>query len=307
MKKKILFFLGLILFFTISMKLIDISLTYIYGLGDPIIYKYSKIYGYEIKPNQKIKRRGNKIFINNMGMRSSQNWVKNNLKNMNKILFFGDSVTYGGSIVSNKDLFSEKICKLLNNNKSKYICGNYGVNGFSFFSISQLIKYKKIDSDSLIVITLIGNDFTRSFHNIGSQPFWGKKINNFYPALTEILFIFIDRYRNVIKYDFADEDNFFNNNKKYYDDLFLNFTKSLEDKKYIIFYSPSKSEINGSNEYLYFKEKLSSYKNFFDLTEIKFNKKEELYHDHIHLNKMGHKVYADYMSKKIKKIIDENQ
>ena len=38
-----------------------------------------------------------------------------------------------------------------------------------------------------------------------------------------------------------------------------------------------------------------------------FNKKEEIYHDHIHLNKMGHKVYADYMSKKIKKIIDENQ
>ena len=307
MKKKILFFLGLVLFFTMCMKLIDTSLTYIYGLGDPIIYKYSKIYGYEIKPNQKIKRRGNKIFINNMGMRSSQNWVENNLKNMNKILFFGDSVTYGGSIVSNKDLFSERICKLLNNNKSKYICGNYGVNGFSFFSISQLIKYKKIDSDSLIVITLIGNDFTRSFHNIGSQPFWGKKINNFYPALTEILFIFIDRYRNVIKYDFADEDNFFNNNKKYYDDLFLNFTKSLENKKYIIFYSPSKSEINGSNEYLYFKEKLSSYDNFFDLTKIRFNKKEEMYYDHIHLNKMGHKVYADYMSKKIKKIIDENR
>ena len=307
MKKKILFFLGLILFFTISMKLIDTSLTYIYGLGDPIIYKYSKIYGYEIKPNQKIKRRGNKIFINNMGMRSSQNWVENNLKNMNKILFFGDSVTYGGSIVSNKDLFSERICKLLNNNKSKYICGNYGVNGFSFFSISQLIKYKKIDSDSLIVITLIGNDFTRSFHNIGSQPFWGKKINNFYPALTEILFIFIDRYRNLIKYDFADEDNFFDNNKKYYDDLFLNFTKSLENKKYIIFYSPSKSEINGSNEYLYFKEKLSSYDNFFDLTKIRFNKKEEMYYDHIHLNKMGHKVYADYMSEKIKNIIDENR
>ena len=49
---------------------------------------------------------GNTIIINNLGMRSSDNF---NHKNKKKIIFLGDSVTYGGSIVSNNDLFSEKL------------------------------------------------------------------------------------------------------------------------------------------------------------------------------------------------------
>ena len=92
-----------------SLKILDIILAKKYGLGTPVIYKYSNIVGYEIKPNQKLKRLGNEIDINKHGMRSS-NW-RNDIPN--KILFFGDSVTYGGSIVSNSDLFSENVCKIL--------------------------------------------------------------------------------------------------------------------------------------------------------------------------------------------------
>ena len=44
-------------------------------------------------------------------MRTSEKWSEKS--NKNKIIFFGDSVTYGGSIVSNQDLFTSKICKIL--------------------------------------------------------------------------------------------------------------------------------------------------------------------------------------------------
>ena len=136
-QKKILLSVILFSFFIllISIKLIDHFLQKKFGLGKPLIYENSKIYGYNIKPNQDLMRRGNKIAINNLGMRSSSKWVNNN---RNKIIFFGDSVSYGGSIVSNEDLFSEKICKKLNEKENNYLCGNLAVNSYNLYSI---IKY----------------------------------------------------------------------------------------------------------------------------------------------------------------------
>ena len=113
-------------------------------LGKPLIYKNSKFYGYDIKPNQKLVRRGNKIIINNMGMRSNSDW-KNDRKN--KIIFFGDSVTYGGSVVSNDDLFSEKICIKLNKGENDFLCGNSAVNGYNLYSIIRKIKYKSFNNE----------------------------------------------------------------------------------------------------------------------------------------------------------------
>ena len=44
-----------------------------------------------------------------------------------------------------------------------------------------------------------------------------------------------------------------------------------------------------------------NFQNFFDLTEIDFEKKEEIYHDNIHLNKQGHNIYSKYIYSLISK------
>ena len=126
-KKILLIIIISFVIFLISIKFVDFFLQKKFGLGNPIIYESSRIYGYSIRPNQVINRLGNKIIINNLGMRSSNNWDDEGKK---KIIFLGDSVTYGGSIVSNKDLFSEKVCDKLNKKDNQYICGNLGVNGY---------------------------------------------------------------------------------------------------------------------------------------------------------------------------------
>ena len=300
MKKKIFLIFILFLFFLFALKLIDKILQHTYGLGTPVIYSYSKIYGYGIKPNQKIKRLKNEIIVNDQGMRSKKNWPKNKSSNDFKILFYGDSVTYGGSIVSNKDLFTEKICLLLKKKNLDSFCGNFGVNGYGLVSIIQKIKYKEINNEDLIVITLIGSDFTRGFNHIGNQPFWGKKISNYFPASTELFFIYIDKFRNKVKYTFS-EDIFSDINIKYYEDNFSQLIQVLKknNKKYIIFYSPSLEEINGSKKYIFFKNLFNKNENFYDLKEIKYENKIELYHDNVHLNKKGHHIYSEFMSKKI--------
>ena len=197
LKKITLFSLFFILLIIVSLKALDYVFFKIYGLGNPVIYENSKIYGYSLKPNQNIQRRGKSIIINNYGMRSSENWDPEKNEESFNILFFGDSVTYGGSVVNNNEIFSEIICKKLI--LSKYTskkCGNLGVNGYSLFSIIRRIQYKNINNEDLLVITIIGNNFSRTFHNPLSQPFWTKKINNYFPSLTELIFIYIDKYRN---------------------------------------------------------------------------------------------------------------
>ena len=113
--KKIFIFL-LFLVLSLIIKLGDIILQQ-YGLGNVIVYQNSIISGYTLKPNQILMRKFSTIKINNLGMRSNNDWDDN--ENDTKILFIGDSVTYGGSVVSNNDLFSEKVCTELNSKKNK--------------------------------------------------------------------------------------------------------------------------------------------------------------------------------------------
>ena len=104
----------------------------------------------------------------------------------------------------------------------------------------------------------------------------GEKIENFFPAITELIFIFVDKVRNRTKYNFGEDNVYTEKKKKYYLDLMLNFKKILKDnnKPYLIFYSPEKSEINDKERYSFFKNFMSNnFENFFDLTdEIKEKK-----------------------------------
>ena len=103
-KKLIILIFFTIVLILVTLKFFDIFVAKKYGLGKPLIYEKSRILGYKIKPNQNIERRGKNININNLGMRSLNDWKED--RNY-KIIFFGDSVTFGGSIVNNSDLFSE--------------------------------------------------------------------------------------------------------------------------------------------------------------------------------------------------------
>jgi len=307
-QKKKFFFLIIffLLFLLFSLKLIVFYFQKKFCLWNLIFYLPSNKHGYLLKPNQKILRRGNDVVINNRGMRNVQNW--NVEINKTKILFFGDSVTYGGSIVSNKDLFTEKTCKFLNTNlPNKFLCGNYGINGYSIESIVRLIKFREFYDEDIIVVTIIGNDMERVFHNIASQPFWSKKVPTYFPALTEVFFIYLEIFKNKIKYTFdgqypAKED------KDYYLYLIKNFSEALEKskKKYLILYSPEREEIfypkHKKNDFI--KNLLkNNLDNFYDLSEEMSFYKDELYYDSIHLNVSGHEIYGKIISTKIKEIL----
>lgn len=311
MIKKNIFILIIVSFFLIilCLKSVDLALQKKYGLGNPILYELSIKHGYLLKPNQNILRRGNEVIINNKGMRTTENWSQK--YNGNKIIFFGDSVTYGGSIVSNQDLFTQKICKIFNEDfKKKFVCGNYGVNGYNLESITRLIKFRDIYDEDIIIVTIIANDLERTFHNIASQPFWSKTIPTFFPALTEIFFIYMEKFKNEVKFNFENELDE-EENENYYLYLIQNFNEAIKEsnKKYIVFYSPEYDEIfdaNHKNNYL--KSLLKNHiDNFHDIGEkLKNYQIEELFYDSIHLTKKGHSVYGKIMSSEISNLLHIN-
>jgi lysophospholipase L1-like esterase len=315
LNKKIIFFssilVAMIIFLLLFSKITDYILNKKYGLGNLVLYENSIITGYNLSSNQKItNRRNNKIIINDKGMRSSNNWEVSSLR---KILFIGDSVTYGGSVVSNNQTFSEKICSKLNKNKEEFLCGNYAVNGYSIISMKNKIEYKDFNDEEFIIIVLTASDLERNFHNLYSQPFFSKKIENYFPALTEVIFIYLEKFMWEKKYKKNSMELKINTDtyKKFAKKNIVELAKTATatKKKIMLVYSPEKTEIYNQNKFFYYKNILKdNFSNFLDMTDyiINENNLHKIYSDNIHLNADGHEFYSsvikDYLINKFTNI-----
>ena len=135
-------------FFYLFLFLTDYFLNKKFGLGQPLLYYHHPNFGYALRPNQEITRFGKKIKIDKYGSRS--NFINNN---QSKIIFFGDSVVYGGRIVNNGELFSELTCENLEKRNS---CLNFGTNAYGLENVTRRIKQNNENyKDDFIIIFLI--------------------------------------------------------------------------------------------------------------------------------------------------------
>jgi hypothetical protein len=159
-----------------------------FGLGKPIIYQSHPIYGYRPLPNQNVARNKNcTVKINNLGLRAEEDWDLKEIKN--KILFLGDSVTYGGSYIANQDLFSHVATRAL----PGFQAGNGGVNAWGVNNVAALVKESGFYPAQIIVSTFPEGDFYRGLMRIGGQPFWTVKPRF---ALEELTHHFIYQFHN---------------------------------------------------------------------------------------------------------------
>ena len=270
------------------------------GLGDPIRYDSNYIYGYAPKENQSKSRiNGAKVSINDVGLRSVENWKNNN---SNKIIFFGDSITYGGSYIDDKETFSYLVCKKIKN----YICGNAGVNAYSITNIVMRSRYDKRFGDVEKVIFIVApGDFYREYADSQTAHFYLNKNNFFLPAITEA-FSFI-----ATKYDFNNyiskrNDTRINQNKIDLIDYSINLIDSeikrlqKENKDVYLIYSVERKDKKSKlkiNNHILTKLRNLNIKNFISLEETLNN--DIFFYDSVHYNKKGH--FA--VSKKIKSVL----
>jgi hypothetical protein len=273
------------------------------GLGDPVRYDSNILYGYSPKPNQKKKRiKGSFVTINKVGLRSLHSW-DNDKK---KIIFLGDSVTYGGSYIDDNDIFSHQVCK----NLKSFICGNAGVNAYSVKNIVMRSKYDERIQDGAIYIYLFPpGDFYREYSNAQTAHFYLNNKKFFLPGIFEASsFVFTkhDINKFISKYDdtIQKEKDYFSL-IDYSVEILKNEIEDKKDnkKKVYIFLSNEKNDKNYENELnMYVKNKLIKEINNVNLLNDVLNDDIFFYDESVHFNVIGHEIVA----KKIHKIIQDD-
>lgn len=167
-----------------TLALAEVALRRLYGLGNPVLYDSHPLYGYRLRPNQRVGREGGAVIaVNNLGLRADRDWDANP---EDKVLFLGDSVSYGGSYVSNDELFSTLAVRQF----PGFTSGNAAVNGWGVENVHGLVVGTEFLPARVYVTVLPEGDFYRGLNRISGQPVWCRKPNG---ALHEVAFYYLNR------------------------------------------------------------------------------------------------------------------
>jgi hypothetical protein len=306
--KKTTIFLLISLLLLSFLILTEILLRNLYGLGNPVLYDSNPIYGFRPLSNKIYHRfRGSLLKFNNLGLRAEGDWDYKNKGN--KVLFLGDSVTFGGSNISNNELFSYLALKDL----PEYQSGNAGVNAWGVENIYGLIVEENFTPARYYVITLPEGDFYRGVTRMQGTPFFNNKPKF---ALLELYYYFCwsqnnHRYKEWTK--FANENQINNVIDRAVIKL-KNTIEFLSTKGYssLIFITPDKQQVlNGSKKdpivfnllkqnnvpVVYIVDELKKY-------NLSNDDKEKIFYDGVHLAKRGHEIWAKIIGDKFKDLIN---
>ena len=298
--RSLFIFIFISFFILVSISLTEIYLRYL-GLGDPVRYDSNYIYGYAPKENQKKERlRGSIVTINELGLRTPFSW--NNLEKK-KIIFMGDSITYGGSYIDDKDIFSNLVCEEI----KKYICGNAGVNAYSVQNMVLRSKYdKRIHNGQIYIFLFAPGDFYREYADSNTAHFYLNRKEFFLPAITEALSFIATKY-DLNNFISKKDDTKINRNQRDLIDfsilMLVEEISRLEKngKQVINFYTIERDDKNSKkelNSYILSKLKEINIKNFFTLENVLID--DELFYDGVHYSQSGHKKVSKEISSKIK-------
>ncbi|MCS5712294.1 SGNH/GDSL hydrolase family protein [Candidatus Berkiella aquae] len=296
----------LLLFGLAGIAGLELAAGSLFGLGHPVIYESHPVYGYRPEPNQFVARNKNDVVkINNLGLRANQDWDLN--QPQHKILFLGDSVTYGGSYIHNDQLFSSLAIKSF----AGYESGNAGVNGWGVDNVYALVKEMHFLPADVYVSVFPEGDFYRGLTRIGGQPFWTKKPRF---ALEELFhyFIYKIQQRQVPPIHFYEMTTA---QRTHIANLAVRNLKALDEylksegKTHLIYISPSRSQIlKTQTEDLALKQLFQDHKLHVvylkdRLQSIPASQAAAYFHDEIHLSIAGHQQWAALIEPDLKQAL----
>jgi hypothetical protein len=302
LKKKIgLLITSFVLSFIVLLVTGECILTNV-GLGDPIIYYSDPAFGYSLEPNQQVERlRDSTVTINESGLRSLQSWEN---IDQDKILFLGDSITYGGSYITDDDIFTSLICKKM----TDYVCGNAGVNGYGVLNMVMRSRFDTtLDDANIVVFTVAPGDFKRGLTTINHLPYFVGSPSglfvNLFPAISET--VNFASYKFHIGNSISKSNNHegwnppdhFHQSAKFALEILNVEVERLQSqgKEVFVFLSPQKNDPN-------FKDELAKVIDdtlmiFYGENYMRgdFLNRDEYFYDSVHYEILGHAEVANKM------------
>lgn len=154
---KFILYLGLIFFSS------EIIARYIIGLGDPPLYISHPTIEYEMMPSQNVKRFHRRIYINSLGMRSDE--LSNHKdKNKKRVLVYGDSILWGGSLINQKNLATEVLKRNLNKRVNKFEVANISAGSWGPGNWLAHLKERGTYNSDQILILISSDDWKDNPH-----------------------------------------------------------------------------------------------------------------------------------------------
>lgn len=275
---------------------LEFAARHFFGLGNPVVYFSHPLYGYRPVANQTLSRfQSTHLHFNNLALRAQNDWDS---ETTHKILFLGDSVTYGGSYIANSELFST----LIGNSLPEFEVGNAGVNAWGVENVCALVQDTHFLPAQYYVSTFPEGDFLRGLNRFGGQPFWPRTPRW---ALEELYYYLLYKLSNH-KYD-RPQQSLTPQEERLVIQHAAHRLKNLDDflksqgYHHIIFITPSKQQ--ALKQEPKHPDVENALKNvglnaiyLLDLIpETESNTIESWFYDNIHLTQKGHAQWAEWM------------
>ena len=167
-------FLKALLIIVLITGIIELALRLIWGFGTPVLYSASQDYEYIYAPDQDVRRYGNHILTNSLGMRSPEPQPDDSIR----ILYLGDSVINGGTLTSQDNLASNLMAESLSKMSGKKVnvlnisAGSWGPDNAAAF-----IKKHGTFNAKAMVMVFSSHD---AFDNMDFEPVVDRNIH--YPG-----------------------------------------------------------------------------------------------------------------------------
>lgn len=142
------------------------------GLGDPVLYDNRLAYGYRPLPSQTRRRLGGaRVHVNALGVRGPEA-APTRPADTTRLLFLGDSVTWGGTYVDDDALFAAVAARRLAAGGRAVEWLDAGVNGWGPANILGFVgETRGFDSSAWIVVGL-EDDLRREKTHAGEVPYF---------------------------------------------------------------------------------------------------------------------------------------
>ncbi len=296
--------LGIVL----PLAVLELVLRFWFGLGDPVLYRSSPLFGYRLQPNQLVYREhGAEIRVNNLGLRANADW---DTVHANKVLFLGNSVTYGGSYITNTKLFSHLAVEEIGG----YLGGNGGVNGWGVENIHALVVEGGFTPAAVYVSVLQEMDFYRGLSKLSGKPFWAHKPGC---AISELLQqFFLDRLNSM--YEQHDRFVTIEEQAKTIERAALRLKELdmfLKERGYIhlIFMSTNVDQVlHGVPSDSLVSRSLAAHninaitiRDRPEIAALSSENKAKLFYDWNHLSEYGHRKWADIIQSELKGVLQQ--
>jgi hypothetical protein len=142
------------------------------GLGRPVLYDNRLAWGYRPLPEQTRSRwRGARVHVNALGVRGPD-VAATRPSGTARLLFLGDSVTWGGSYVDDDALFAAVAARRLAHDGRRVEWLDAGVNGWGPENVLGLVRETGGFDSSVWIVTGLADGLRREKTHAGEVPYF---------------------------------------------------------------------------------------------------------------------------------------